>query len=194
MFVLFDFHLLASSTEGYFNRQPWVNKVIKYKGDKIFTKMKQKTNGTFSFTNVNGQWHSPILINGLRRSACSVDDWCKVPISLLESFFLSYCSPLSLSLSKKTPYTCTTTHKMNIFAAQEKDKERMQTNQWRHRQTSDLQVANHLTFGTLRLMSPKSLGDGTNRQRQVDWFFHLWNTLMFCPCATSASTTTYNYI
>lgn len=61
---------------------------------------------------------------------------------------------------------------MNIFAAQEKDKERMQTNQWRHRQTSGLQVANHLTFGTLRLMlSPKSLGDGTNQQRRVDWFF-----------------------
>lgn len=56
MFVLFDFHLLASSTEGYFNRQPWVNKVIKYEGDKILTKMKQKTNaGTFSYTSVNGQ-------------------------------------------------------------------------------------------------------------------------------------------
>lgn len=141
MFVLFDLHLLASSTEGYFNRQPWVNKVIKYKGDKILTKMKQKTNaGTFSYTNVNGQWHSPILINGLRRSACSVDDWCKVPRSLLESFFY-HTVPISLSLSlKKT---------QNIFAAQEKDKERMQTDQWRHRLTSDLQVANHLTFGTV---------------------------------------------
>lgn len=169
MFVLFDFHLLASSTEGYFNRQPWVNKVIKYKGDKILTKMKQKTNaGTFSYTSVNGQWHSPILIKGLRRSACSVDDWCKVPRSLLESFFYDTV-PISLSQKKqqkpknkkqkqqKTD-TCTTTHTMNILAAQEKDKERMQTDQWHHRQTSDLQVATHLTFGTLRLLlSPKSL-------------------------------------
>lgn len=49
MFVLFDLHFLASSSEECLNRQPSVNKVvIKYNGDKIFTKIKQ-TAETYSY-------------------------------------------------------------------------------------------------------------------------------------------------